>query len=231
MAIKKRGIEKSTLKFLSDLSKNNNREWFTEHKDTYLKEHENTLSFVDDLRSEMIKMDNIEDKPRKKYLFRIYRDVRFSKDKTPYKSHFAGGMQRATVWLRGGYYYGIENGNCMIAGGFWNPESKDLKRIRDHIAADDKGLRKVLASKSFKTYFGQLEGEQVKTSPKGFAKDHPAIDLLKHKQFLVYRKFTNKAVTDPSFLSEVVKSYKAMRPFFDVMSEYLTTDLNGTPLH
>ena len=150
-------------------------------------------------------------------MFRIYRDVRFSKNKSPYKNSFSGSIKRATKWLRGGYYFHIEPGNNFIAGGFWAPNAPDLKRIRQEIAADDKPLRKIIRSASFRKYFGELKGDQVKTAPKGFAKDHPAIDLIRYKQLIVTREFTNTDAKDPSFVKELVKSYKAMRPFFNYM--------------
>ena len=223
-------ISKSTLKFLKDLAQNNNRPWFNDHKDRYAAAHENMIEFAEALIDEMSHHDNLVPMTGKKSLMRIYRDVRFSKDKSPYKKNFGGGLKRATKWLRGGYYYHIEPGQCFVGGGFWKPNPADLKRIRDEIAADDKTLRKIIASSSFKKTFGELQGETVKTAPKGFAKDHPAIDLLRHKQFLISRSFTDKEATSPDFLKEVVQSFRNMRPFFDYMSEVLTTDANGVPI-
>jgi len=124
-------------------------------------------------------------------------------------------------------FISISPGNSLVAGGFWNPNPKDLKRIRQEIAADDSYLRKVIGGKKFKDYFGELAGHQVKSAPKGFKKDHPSIDLLRYKQFLVYRHFTDKEVCSPTFVKEASKTYKAMRPFFDYMSDVLTTDENG----
>ena len=220
-------IPPSTLKFLKDVQKNNNRPWFNENKARYQTEMENVKAFANNVLKELSKTDNIEGLK----VFRIYRDTRFSKDKTPYKGHFAGGFKRATKKLRGGYYFHFEPGNkSVIAGGFWAPNPPDLKRIRQEIAADDKPIRKILNSAKFKNTFGELEGEKVKTAPKGFAKDHPAIDLIRHKQFIFHRSFTDKEVTDPKFLKEAIKTFKNMRPFFDYMSEVLTTDLNGVSI-
>ncbi|MFK8005405.1 MAG: DUF2461 domain-containing protein [Saprospiraceae bacterium] len=219
-------IPTSTLKFIKDLQKNNNRDWFNEHKPRYQKEIELFKNFANTLNDEMSKIDNIE----RCKTHRIYRDTRFSKDKTPYKKHLSGGLTRATARLRGGYYFHIEPGNSFAAGGFWAPNSADLKRIREEIAIDDKPLRKILKSASFKKMFGTLEGSTLKTAPRGFEKDHPAVDLLRYKQFVVYRKFTDKEIKDPKFVKEVVKTYKAMHPFFNYMSEVLTTDLNGVSI-
>ena len=224
-------IEKSSLKFLKDLAANNNRDWFTANKDKYTAMHENLISFAEALMLEMNKHDQIVPATGKKTLFRIYRDVRFSKDKSPYKSHMAGGMTRDTEWLRGGYYFGIEpGGRSMMGTGFWNPNKEDLKLIRDQISADPKPLRKILKSKKFKDTFGELEGEKLKTCPKGFDKEDPAVDLLRHKQFLTYVKYKDSQVTEKGFYKQLVKDYRAARPFLDYMSEILTHDLNGVPL-
>ncbi len=139
----------------------------------------------------------------------------------------AGVLKGLPNYGRGGYYFHIEPGNSFIAGGFFGPSPQDLKRIRDDIAFDAKPLRKIIKSKSFISTFGILRGEQVKTTPKGFDAADPAIDLLRYKQFLVKRNFTNKEVSDSSFLKEANLTFKKMRPFFDYMSEVLSTDING----
>ena len=144
--MKSYGIPKSTFTFLKKLSKNNNRPWFNEHKDQYLQEYDHMISYAEDLMEEMSKVDQLVPMSGKQSLFRIYRDVRFSKDKSPYKSAFSGRLKRATAELRGGMYYHIEPGNCVIAGGFWNPESDDLKRIRQEFAFDAKPFRKIISS-------------------------------------------------------------------------------------
>jgi uncharacterized protein (TIGR02453 family) len=139
-------------------------------------------------------------------------------------------MKRDTKWLRGGYYYHIEPGNTVLAGGFWGPNSSDIKRIRDEIGADDKPLRQIINHREFKNTFGTLLGEEVKTAPKGFRKDHPAIDLLRKKQFIVKRSFTDNQVLSNEFLGEAIQTYNNMRSFFDYMSEVLTSDANGIPI-
>ena len=163
----------------------------------------------------------------KSKVYRIYRDVRFSKDKTPYKNHWSGTFGRATHYLRGGYYYQIEPGKSYAAGGFFGPNAQDLLHLRKQISQDADLLREVLKSDEFKNTFGELQGEQVKTAPKGFSKEDPNIDLLRFKQFLVYRHFSDDEVLEPNFINILNDTFKAMRPYFDVMSEYLTTDLNG----
>ena len=159
--------------------------------------------------------------------FRINRDIRFSKDKSPYKTHFGGHLSRATKLLRGGYYFHIEPGNCFVGGGFWNPSAEDLKQIREQIAADPTPLLDIIHSADFKKHFGTLEGEKLKTAPKGFDKNHPAIELLNYKQFLLSKSFTDKEAQAENYAQKIIETFLAMRPFFDYMSEILTTDLNG----
>lgn len=223
-------VPPSTLEFLRELRQNNNREWFNANKDWYRREHANMIAFAETLRDRMSHHDTIEPASGKQMLFRIYRDVRFSKDKSPYKAHFAGVLRRATQWRRGGYYFHISPGESMLGGGFWKPEKEDLLRIRQELAADAEPLREIIAAPDFKASFGELRGEQLKTAPKGFPRDHPNIDLLRYKQFIVRRDFTDAAVANPGFVDRVVETFRHMRPFFDYMSEVLTTDENGQPL-
>ena len=221
-------IYPSSLDFLKKLKKNNNREWFNAHKAEFQKELQLVESFAGALLKNLNAHDEIETPSGKKSLYRIYRDTRFSHDKTPYKTHWSGSFKRATKYRRGGYYFHIAPGNnSFIAGGFWGPVPQDLKRIRDDIAFDATPLRKILMHKTFVSMFGTLKGEVVKTAPKGFDARHVAIDLLRHKQFLLIRPFSDKEVLDKHFLKEAVLTFKAMRPFFDYMSEVLTTDSNG----
>ena len=123
-------LKKDSLDFLKILEKNNNRDWFNNHKDRYTGAHNNMVAFADALLIELNKHDIIETASGKQSLFRIYKDVRFSKDKTPYNTHWSGAYKRATKKLRGGYYFHIKLGNSFLAGGFWNPEPHDMKRIR-----------------------------------------------------------------------------------------------------
>jgi uncharacterized protein (TIGR02453 family) len=223
-------IKKESLDFLKTLSKNNNRDWFNKHKGLYTEAHNNIIAFADALLVEMNKHDKIETASGKKSMFRIYRDVRFSKDKTPYNKHWSGAFKRATKKLRGGYYFRIEPGNSRLVGGFWGPEPDDMKRIREDIAADPKRWKKMLANKTLVKTFGDMTGEKLGSAPRGYSKDHPAIDLLRHKQFLLRYEFNDKEVCSKDFLLKANDVYKKMRPFFDFMSEVLTTDANGISL-
>ena len=219
-------LSRSVFDFLTDLAAHNERDWFNAHEDRYQAALAEVKAFADALLERMSQHDHIE----KLQLHRIYRDTRFSKDKTPYKQHFSGGMSRATKWLRGGYYFHLEPDNVFVGGGFWGPEPHDLKRIREELAAEPDRLRKILAEPLFQKTFGELQGEQLKTAPQGYSQDHPAIDLLRYKQFLIARKFSMREALAASFLDEMVETFHRMRPFFDYMSEVLTTDSNGVPL-
>lgn len=220
-------INPSSLAFLKLVGKNNNRDWFNANKDRYLKEHETIITFAEALLFEMNKHDVIETPSGKKSLHRIYRDTRFSKEKTPYKTNWSGSFRRASKMRRGGYYFHIEPGNSFVGGGFWGPNPDDLKRIRDEFAYDAKPFRKILQSKTFVNTFGKLKGEQVKTTPKGYNANDPAIDLLRYKQFLLIKKFSDKEVLSDNFLKQMNNAFQKMRPFLDYMSDVLTTDVNG----
>ena len=212
------------LEFLNQLKYNNNREWFNEHKAAYLEMQKDIKEFYESVRRNLELHDEIE----KLKMFRVYRDVRFSRDKTPYNHHFAGSFTRSGKRLRGGYYLRIRPGESFLAGGFWEPNKEDLFRIRKEIEISDTELRNILSEANFKNIFGgMLTGEELKSSPKGFQKDHPAMDLIRKKGFVAVRHFTDEEVMAPDFLEQVNASFKALRPFFDYMSEVLTTDLNG----
>lgn len=216
-------ISKSTLTFLTTLKENNNREWFAEHKDEFQVEQKKMKDFYKALENQLRTHDDID----KFKLFRIYRDVRFSLDKTPYKPHFAGSFSRATKRLRGGYYLRVRPGESFLAGGFWEPNKEDLLRIRKEFEMDTTEIRKIINNPIFIKNFEKLQGNSLKTAPRGFDKTHSDMDLIKMKQFIVVRNFTDEEVLNDNFFNELDQSYKAMRPYFDYMSEILTTDLNG----
>ena len=219
-------LQADVFDFLKQIKQNNNRDWFNDNKATYQAAHENFKVFANHLHDLMTMHDEIE----RMRIHRIYRDIRFSKDKTPYKAHFSGGFVRASKWRRGGYYFHIEPGASFVGGGFWGPVSADLKRIRVELAADAGPLRAILADPTFVETFGSLQGEQLKTAPSGYPKDHPNIDLLRYKQFLVSRSFSDEEVLSADFAQQVSSTFERMRPFFDYMSDVLTTDENGVPI-
>lgn len=219
-------IAPASLKFLQDLSDNNNREWFQANKNRYESALTNMKQCFKAVESALGESDHLEEAT----LFRIYRDVRFSKDKAPYKNNFGMGFSRATKQLRGGYYLHIEPGASFAGGGFWAPNNTDLKRIRDEFAFDDQPIRAIIAEPVFQQYFGTLAGDELKTAPRGVEKDHPALDLIRKKNFVVRRNFTDAEVTSDRFIQEVKLTFEAMRPYFDYMSMVLTTNLNGEPI-
>jgi uncharacterized protein (TIGR02453 family) len=223
-------IPQSALDFLQLLKENNNKPWFEAHKQEYLTELNNIETFADALLHELSKTDVLETASGKKSVYRIYRDIRFSKDKTPFKTFWGGSYTRATAARRGGYYFHLEKGNSFFAGGFWGPNAADLKRIRTEFDHDPESFQKILNSKAFRNTFGTLQGEKLKTAPKGFDINHKAIDLLRFKQFLIIRRFSDDEVVSPEFLEQALETMLNMRPFFDYMSEILTTDINGTSL-
>jgi uncharacterized protein (TIGR02453 family) len=223
-------IEKSTLDFLKALSRNNDREWFQKNKNRYTSSLANVTKWLDELIAEMNKHDRIQTKSGKESLYRIYNDVRFSADKTPYKPRFAGHLKRVKPYLRGGYYFWITPSGSRVGCGFTYPSSEDLLRIRQDIDVNYPDWRKLLKSKKIQAVFGNLQGDHVKTAPKGFSKEHPAINLLRYKQFWFERSFTDQEVLGKDFQKHVNSTYIAIRPFFDYMTEVLTTDLNGESL-
>ena len=215
-------ISKSTFQFLKDIRKNNNKEWFLEHKALYLDANENIKELMGELELLLNTTDNIEEKR----LFRIYKDVRFSKDKTPYKDYFSGYFKREGASRRGSYYFSVQPGNTIIGGGFYGPNKDDTFRIRKEFEMDNT-IESIVNTKDFKKYFGELIGEGVATAPRGFDKNHPNIHWIRKKQWYVLRKFTDEQVLAPSFAKEVHNTFLAIRPFFDYMSEVLTTNLDG----
>lgn len=223
-------IPPSSFEFLRLLKNNNERDWFNDHKTAYLKEHAYIESFAQDLLDLMNTHDVIETPSGKKSLYRIYRDTRFSNDKTPYKTHWSGSFKRAGKQRRGGYYFHIEPGDSFVAGGFFGPSPQDLKLIRENVSFDAEPLRAILSDKTFIASFETLKGERLKTAPKGFDGDHPDIDLLRYKQFLLVHRFTDQEVLSKEYLEYCNQEFKNMRPFFDYMSEILTTDANGMDL-
>ena len=220
-------ITKNTFEFLSKIEQNNNREWFNENKPAFLEINNQAKDYFKEIYNKLQKKDILE----KIQYYRIYKDVRFSKDKTPYNKHLSVSFARTKPLLRGGYYLRIEKDASFVGGGFWQPNKEDLLRIRKELVLDASEFRKIINQPNFKKYFGNLDGEELKTAPRDFDKNHPDIDLIRKKQFLVGRQFSNKEVLSPNFKEEVLATFEAMRPFFDYMSAILTTNLNGESLY
>lgn len=219
-------VTKEVIDFLKELKANNNRDWFAENKSRFKAAESIAKDFYAAIMEDLNEHDEIE----KFKMFRIYRDVRFSKDKSPYQPHFAGSFSRAGAHKRGGYYLRIRPGESFLATGFWQPEPKDLLRIRKEFERDASEIRKIIGNKKFKGIWGEMVGEEVKTAPKGFSKDDPNIDLIRKKGFIFVRNFTDNEVIEADFLETINTSFRAIRPYFDYMSEVLTTNLNGESL-
>lgn len=219
-------INPDVLAFYKELEENNTREWFEPQKSRFKALEAEIKQYTEELKNVLNKTDEIECAK----IFRIYRDVRFSKNKTPFKTHFGIAFHRKKPQLRGGYYLHIAPGDSFIATGFWNPEKEDLFRIRKEMEVDAAELRNLVANPTLKSHWGTLQGEEVKTAPKGFSKEHADIDLIRKKQYLFVKKFTDKQVLAPDFQNQISKHFEAIRPFFDYMTNILTTDLNGVSL-
>ena len=220
-------VPKEAFEFFKKLENNNNRDWFNDHK-TEFKDIETKVKAIYNALFESLKTHDDVDKLK---LFRIYRDVRFSKNKLPYKTHFGGSFHRAKPKLRGGYYLHIQpNNESFIATGFWEPAPNDLLRIRKEFEMDATEIRAIINDTTFQNIWGNFVGDEVTSSPKGFSKDHKNIDLIKKKQYIFTKKFTDEEVLSPNFIENVNRYFKAIRPYFNYMSDVLTTDLNGVSI-
>jgi uncharacterized protein (TIGR02453 family) len=212
-------LQESTMKFLTQLAKNNNKAWFDKHRDEYQAAKQDFEVFVDDLLVKMTSVDpalaNIK---AKDCIFRIFRDVRFSKDKTPYKAHFGAFLSKGGRKYEGpGYYIHLEPGKCFAGGGSWMPSGPLLKSIRQEIDYNFDEFKKILAAKDFKKYFKKVEGESLKTLPQGYTADNPAIEYLKLKSYTVGTAIADKEVTSKGFASKCVGVFSAMRSLVDLL--------------
>ena len=219
-------IPKDTIVFLKELKLNNNRDWFNKNKQRFNSIQSGVKEFANEVNESLKKSDDIE----KLKIFRIYRDLRFSKDKTPYKKNIGMAFHRAKPELRGGYYLELSADESFVAVGFWNPNKEDLLRIRKEIELDGQEFESVINDRKIKDIWGEIKGQEVKTSPKGFNKDHQHIDLIKKKQFIFIKKLKEEDILDEIFQKKLVSYFISIRPFFDYMSEILTTNLDGESL-
>ena len=216
-------ISNKIYEFLKKLKVNNNREWFSENKSTFKLYQADVKNFGEELKIRLNKLDSVD----RFKLFRIYRDVRFSKNKTPFKTHFGLTWHRLKPQNRGGYYLHIAPGNNFLACGFWDPNPKDLKRIRQEISYDAHEFKNIINHSTFKSVWGEIKGIELKTAPRGFEKNHPEIKLIRKKQFIFSIEFSNKEVCNKEFIDKVANAFNKARPYLDYMSELLTTDDNG----
>lgn len=216
-------ISTSTLKFLRDLTKNNRRDWFKDHKAEFEKARDEFAEFVYELAEGVAGFDkevkHVLNHKKTVKIFRIYRDVRFSKDKIPYKTNFGGVIGPGSMESgNSGYYLHITPGESFAGGGIHMPDPKTLAKIRASIDKDASKLRKVISDKSFKKYYKGLDSyDDLKTVPRGFDNDHPASDLLRHKHFTAGKHFTDSQVTKSTLGKEILASFKALQPLINYL--------------
>lgn len=216
-------LQAKTLQFLKDLVANNNREWFQENR----KRYDEAKADVEKLTSYLIKevhtFQDLGNLQVKDCIFRINRDIRFSKNKEPYKSNLAiaigaGGRSSGKI----DYYLHIQpNGQSFLGGGMWSPTTEQLARYRQEIDYNAQELKDIIEVKEFKAYFPEIQGESLKTAPKGYAKDHPELDLLKRKQMFFMHTYSDKEVISKDFAEEVVKGIRLLKPYCDYMNYIL----------
>ncbi len=214
-----------TLTFLKALAKNNNREWFEKNKPKYLLVKQDFDTFVAAFLKELIIFDeSLASLNPMKLAFRIYRDVRFSKDKTPYKKSMSAGFSsNGKMAQEPGYYLQIQPGNkSLIAGGIYLPDADNLTKIRQEIDYNGGSIEKMLNDKKFKLMFSGFDAsDTLKNVPRGYVKDHPHAELLKLKSFVVIHHFTDAEVLDKKFIKNVASVCKAMKPLNDFVKEAL----------
>ena len=216
-------LQKSTLDFLKKLKKNNNREWFNTNKQLYEDARFDFEKFAGDLIDVITKFDeSLMGLDPKDCMFRIYRDVRFSKNKAPYKTNFGavlykGGKNSPYA----GYYFHLSPGECFYAGGMYMPTPEQLKSLRQGLYEKFSEFKKIIENKEFKKYFKSIEGDKLKTVPRGFPKDHPSSEYLKFKGYIAYHEVADDKVMSKSILDYSSKVYKAMKPFIDYLNDTL----------
>tara|TARA_B110000008_G_scaffold84080_1_gene85915 strand:+ start:1192 stop:1869 length:678 start_codon:yes stop_codon:yes gene_type:complete len=214
---------KEIFSFLEELKLNNNRVWFENNKNRFL----NIKNDIKLVSSKIVDQMNSHDSIESSKIFRIYRDVRFSKNKTPYKTNLGISFKRSSPNLRGGYYFHIKPNESFIACGFFSPNKEDLLRIRKELEIDSDEFRDILNNKSIKNHWGDIDGDPLKTSPRGFLKNSPNIDLIRMKRFIFFKKYSDDSFFSSNLVEKISSDFRIMRPFLDYMSMVLTTDLNG----
>lgn len=216
-------ISENTLQFLSNLALNNNKDWFTENKAVYTNAQQNMISFIENLITEMGNFDEeILKIDPKKTLFRIYRDVRFSKDKSPYKTNMGASLGMGKGSQKAGYYLHVEPGKSFLAAGIYMPNSSDLKTIRKEISLYSDDFLKVINDKNFKSLFKELDQEdQLKKIPQGFEKEDPMAEFLKLKNFIVVYSLKDEDLMKKEAPKKFAEIFKAAKPLNDFLNRAL----------
>lgn len=205
-----------SLDFLSDLAKHNKKEWMDDNKKRYQEAKKQVIELIAEIIQKSTEFESglVEIDPRKT-LFRINRDIRFSKNKDPYKTNFGaaiveGGRKSGNA----GFYLHIMPGNSFAGGGIYQPSSETLQKVRQEIDYNGKEIKSIIEDKSFKqTFDGPYGDDRLKTAPKGYPKDHENIELLQLKHYVFMKQMTDKNVTSKNFSDEVVDVYKTLHPF------------------
>jgi len=207
--------------FLIKLSENNNREWFKENKKQFDKLNKEFHTFIEDLLLDLTKIDKrLENITAKECVFRIYKDVRFSKDKTPYKTHFGAYMSsngRKSQFA--GYYLHFQPGDSFAGGGIHSPDKEVLNAVRTEIYNTPKEFLKIIQSDHFRKYFGEMKGEALKKGPRDFPKDFEYIDIIKHKQYLAMRSLSDEELLSPNFKEHLLEIFSAQKSFNDYLNK------------
>lgn len=216
-------LQPSTLKFLKGLAKNNEREWFDAHRDAYTNAKIDFEQFAGQIMQAMIPLEpRLEEQQAKDTMFRIFRDVRFSKDKTPYKVHFSSYFSRmGRKWEGAGYYLHVAEGNVFVAAGIWMPQGALLKALRQEIDYDFGHISGILNSKTFKKYFSALDGDALQKVPAGYEADNPAAALLKMKSIIVSHKLQADDLLAKDAVKKIVAPFTAAKPLVDFCNRAL----------
>lgn len=217
------GLPNRIIEQLQELKENNNREWFEPRKEAYAQLMQEFKAFGANLETDLNKFDSFQ----RVKVYRPYRDVRFSKDKTPYHTYRGISFFRKG---RGEYYLNIEPNNCFLLVGYWTITSQDLKRLRDEFNYDIDEIQSVLNHPPFKKCFGELLPFEVKTAPRGFNKDHANIEFIRKKSILVKKPLTHEELHQPDFYDKVLGIFQTGKPLLDYINEVLSTDSNGVPI-
>ncbi len=216
-------ITNNTINFLKKLKENNNREWFNENRKLYETTKKEFQDFTDLLISKTIGVDSsIAGLTHKECIFRIFKDVRFSKDKSPYKPNFgtflaSGGRKSG----KAGYYVHIEPGNSFIGGGIYMPPTENLKKIRSLLYGTIEEYKSIVSDPDFVKTFGEVEGEKLKKAPRGFSPDFPDIEILKFKSYFVHTQISDSEILSPDFIDNAINTFSVMYPLNSYINSHL----------